>query len=195
MNAAGFLETFGEWAWARHHNLLSWYVRPLFLLPLAWFACRRSGWGIVATLVALASSTFWFPAPSVPDPRAEEFLAFERDWLTGDWTAGKIGLTLLVPASLTAFCLAFWRRSLTWGLVLLNAMAVGKLAWGVVFGAGTGWAMTVPALVGLAACDLVVLLAARRLQHRDRPRPDRATAPASEGERSGALGPVGQGHP
>ncbi len=23
------------WAWGRHHNILSWYIRPLFILPLA----------------------------------------------------------------------------------------------------------------------------------------------------------------
>jgi hypothetical protein len=29
------------WAWARHHNILSWYIRPLFLLPFCLFAYRR----------------------------------------------------------------------------------------------------------------------------------------------------------
>ncbi len=29
------------------------------------------------------TSMFWFPAPATPDPRVEEFLAFEQDWLTG----------------------------------------------------------------------------------------------------------------
>ena len=42
-----------EWAWDRHHNVLSWYIRPLFLLPFAWFAYRRSPGGIAATVVAL----------------------------------------------------------------------------------------------------------------------------------------------
>jgi hypothetical protein len=154
-----------EWAWQRHHNELSWYVRPLFLLPLAWFAYRRSGWGVAATLVALATSMFWFPAPSTISPRVAEFLAFEREWLTGDWTVAKVMLTLLVPAALAAYCAAFWRRSVVWGLVLLNVMALGKLLWGVVAGQGSGWAMTVPALAGLAVGDavlLVTLVLARR---------------------------------
>ncbi len=147
-----------DWAWQRHHNELSWYVRPLFLLPLAWFAYRRSVWGIAATLVALATSMFWFPAPSTISPRVAEFLAFEQEWLTGDWTVGKVTLTLMVPAALTAYCVAFWRRSVVWGLVLLNVMALGKLLWGVVAGQGSGWAMTVPALVGLAVGDAVLLV-------------------------------------
>lgn len=36
------LEGFLEWAWARHHDVLSWYVRPLFIIPFCCFAYRRS---------------------------------------------------------------------------------------------------------------------------------------------------------
>ena len=56
------------WAWARHHNILSWYIRPLFLLPFCFFAYRRSLLGITLTLVALATSMAWFPAPATPSP-------------------------------------------------------------------------------------------------------------------------------
>lgn len=145
-----------DWVWQRHHNVLSWYIRPLFLIPLAWLAFRRSVWGIAVTVAALLSSMAWFPAPSTVNPRVERFLAFERNWLTGDWTATKVALTLLAPLALAAYCAAFWRRSLLWGVVLLNAMAIGKLSWGVVAGGGTGWAMTAPALIGLAIGDAVV---------------------------------------
>lgn len=78
------LNGFLSWAWERHHNVLSWYIRPLFILPLAYFSYKRSIAGIVLTLVALATSMFWFPAPERVDPRIEEFLAFEREWLTGE---------------------------------------------------------------------------------------------------------------
>lgn len=159
-----FLTEFGEWAWSRHGNVLSWYVRPLFLIPLAWFAYRRSGLGITGSLVALATSMFWFPAPSEPDPRVQDFLDFERAWLTGDWNAQKFLMSLLAPLSLIAFCLAFWRRSVIWGLVILNLMAGGKLLWGVVAGDGAGWAMTAPALAGLLLCDAVLLWALQRLR-------------------------------
>lgn len=163
---------FWDWVWSRHANVLSWYVRPLFLLPLAWFAYRRSGWGIAATLVALVTSMAWFPAPAEPSAHVLEFLAFEQAWLTGQWTAGKVALTLLVPLALAAYCAAFWRRSLVWGLVVLNVMAFGKLTWGVLAGSGTGWAMTVPALVGLVIGD-VVLVAALLWSRRRRVRPSR----------------------
>jgi hypothetical protein len=154
------------WAWERHHNVLSWYIRPLFVLPLAYFSYRRSLWGIALTLVALATSMFWFPAPERVDPRVEEFLAFEREWLTGGWTAEKTASALTVPALLGVLCLAFWRRSLLWGLVVINAIAVTKVAWGVVGGVGSGWVMLGPALLGLAICDAAVLYAARRMRAR-----------------------------
>ena len=166
MRATGRLERLAEWAWARHHNVLSWYVRPLFLLPLAWSAHRRSPAGVAVTLVALATSMAWFPAPARVDPRVAEFLHFEREWLSGDWTGRKVLLTGLVPLSLSAFCLAFWRRSPGWGLVLLNAMAAGKVLWGVVSGRGTGWAMLAPAGAGLAVGDVVLVVAARSRRRR-----------------------------
>ncbi len=160
------LADFGDWAYDRHANVLSWYIRPLFLLPLAWFAYRRSGWGICATLVALATSMFWFPAPDRPDPQVREFLDFEREWLTGTWDAQKIVLALLVPLSLIAYCSAIWRRSVLWGLVILNLMAGGKLLWGVVAGDGTGWAMTAPALAGLLIGDAAFVWVLRRMRAR-----------------------------
>jgi hypothetical protein len=49
-----------EWAWARHHNMYSWYIRPLFILPFCYFAWRRSLIGIAVTLVATLTSIAWF---------------------------------------------------------------------------------------------------------------------------------------
>lgn len=161
--ATGALDGFLSWAWQRHHNVLSWYIRPLFLLPLAYFSYRRSLSGIALTLLALATSMFWFPAPERADPRVEEFLAFEKEWLTGEWTTEKILLALAAPLILGALCLAFWRRSLLWGLVVINASALAKMAWGVADGAGTGWAMLGPALAGLLICNAVVLYAAPKV--------------------------------
>jgi hypothetical protein len=158
----------GDWVWARHTNELSWYVRPLFLVPLAWAASRRSAWGIALTLLALVTSMAWFPAPARPDPQVLAFIAFEREWLAADWDAGKIALALLAPVSLAAYCAAFWRRSLVWGLVVLNAMALGKVLWAVVSEDG-GVAVIVPALLGLAIGDAVVLAAARWVRRPRRP--------------------------
>lgn len=79
-----WLNDFLAWAWDRHHNVLSWYIRPLFLLPFCYFAYRRSLLGISLTLFALATSMFWFPKPEQPDSKVLEFLEMEKAHLTGD---------------------------------------------------------------------------------------------------------------
>lgn len=165
--ATGTTDEFAAWAWARHHNLLSWYIRVLFLLPFCYFAYRRSVAGIVLTLVALATSMFWFPAPERPDPRALEFLAMEREYLTGEWTAAKVLLGLLVPISLAALGLAFWKRSIVYGLVLINAIVLVKLGWSFYFGDQSGGLTLLPSqLVGLVICNAAVLYVRRRMHRR-----------------------------
>jgi hypothetical protein len=170
--ATGNTDEFAAWAWARHHNELSWYIRPLFLLPFCYFAYRRSLWGIVLTVLALLTSMFWFPAPERVDPRAAEFLAAERDYLTGDWTLTKILLALLVPVSFAALAVAFWRRSLVWGLAVINAMVLVKVVWSFYFGEESGGLTLLPsALVGLAVCDAVILYVVRRMRKRSSSKP------------------------
>jgi hypothetical protein len=159
------LDTVGTWVWDRHHNILSWYIRPLFLLPLAWTAYRRSVAGIAVTLLALATSMAWFPAPQVPDPKVEEFLAFEKEWLTGTWDARKTAITLVPLGCLTAYCAAFWQRSLRWGLLVLAGMALGKIAWSMASSDG-GTAVVLPALVGLVVGAAVIVLVAQWLAAR-----------------------------
>jgi len=35
-------DTFFNWAFERHHNTLSWYIRPLFIIPIVIFAFKKS---------------------------------------------------------------------------------------------------------------------------------------------------------
>jgi hypothetical protein len=172
VTVTGKTDEFAAWAWARHHNELSWYIRPLFLLPFCYFAYRRSLWGIVLTVLALVTSMFWFPAPERVDPRADEFLAVEKDYLTGDWTLTKILLALLVPVSFAALAVAFWRRSLVWGLTVINVMVLVKIVWSFYFGEESGGLTLLPsALVGLAVCDAVILYVVRRMRKRSSSKP------------------------
>ncbi|MDF2840719.1 MAG: hypothetical protein K0Q99_1491, partial [Clostridia bacterium] len=39
-------DVFFNWAFARHHNVLSWYVRPIFIVPIVFFAFKKSLTGI-----------------------------------------------------------------------------------------------------------------------------------------------------
>jgi hypothetical protein len=158
-------DQFVAWAWARHHNVMSWYVRPLFILPFCFFAYRRSLWGIVLTLLALATSMFWFPVPENPSPAVNEMLASERAYLTTDWTLWKVSIALLVPLTFAALGLAFWKRSFVWGLAVVNAAILFKIAWTFLFSTEAGAMSHLPAAVlGLALCDALILYVMRRIR-------------------------------
>lgn len=151
------LADLAAWAWARHHNEWSWYVRPLFLIPYCWFAWRRSAAGLALTLLLLATSMAWFPAPAEPSAMAVAILAAERAYLLAPWGVAKVAVALLVPLSFAALALAFWRRSLAWGAVVLNAMPLAKIGWtfAVLPREGAAYHL-VPALLGLVACNLAL---------------------------------------
>ena len=174
--ATGQLDEFTAWAWARHHNVLSWYIRPLFILPFCFFAFRRSLLGIVLTVLALATSMFWFPAPQSASPAVNEMLASEREYLTANWTLWKVLIALLVPIGFTALALAFWKRSLAWGLAVINVLVLFKIGWTFVFSTEAGAMSHLPAAVlGLFVCDAVLLYLMRRMRARSayrRPRPE-----------------------
>ena len=166
---------FVAWAWGRHHNILSWYVRPLFLLPFCFFAYRRSLFGILLTLLALVTSMFWFPAPEQARPAVNEMLKAEEAYLTADWTLWKVLIALLIPLTFAALGLAFWRRSLAWGLAVVNAAILFKIAWTFLFSTQAGALSHLPAAVlGLVVCDALILYVMRKMRARsfyERPRP------------------------
>jgi len=173
--ATGVAEEFVAWAWARHHNVLSWYVRPLFILPFCFFAYRRSLFGIVLTLLTLATSMFWFPAPEHASPAVNEMLGAEEAYLTTDWTLWKVLIALLIPLTFAALGLSFWKRSLVWGLAVVNAAIIFKIAWTFLFSTEAGAMSHLPAAVlDLAVCDALILYVIRRMRARssyERPRP------------------------
>jgi len=157
------LQTFIEWAWARHHNVLSWYVRPLFLLPFCYFAYRRSLLGIALTILALATSMFWFPIPESVSPAVLSALAAEKEYLLGPWNLWKTILALLVPVSFTCLAAAFWKRSYLLGLIVINAMILIKILWTFfVFDKDAVMAHLLPAVCGLFALNVGILYCLRR---------------------------------
>lgn len=123
------LGDFVSWAWERHHNPLSWWIRPLFLIPFAFFAYWRSWLGIAVTLVALATSMFWFPRPARVDPQVAEFLAAERRAVLGEWTLPKVVMLASIPAFFLGVGAAFWRRALWLAVLLIGLGALMKVIW------------------------------------------------------------------
>jgi len=155
-------QEFLSWAFARHQNLLSWYIRPLFLIPFCYFAYKRSWAGISITIFLLATSMFWFPEPEVVSPETAQFLQMEIDYLTSAWNPAKILITLLVPISLIILGAAFWKRNLLIGLSVIVLIAVGKVTWSVVFGGESGTSLIAPASLGLIICVVLIYFGLRR---------------------------------
>jgi hypothetical protein len=154
---------FFDWAYERHQNQLSWYIRPLFLIPFCYFAYRRSWAGIMGTLLVLLTSMFWFPKPAVVSEQVKQFLEMEKEYLSGSWGMTKILISLLVPISLSALAAAFWKRNLWFGLSVMALIAVAKMAWSVAYGGEAGRAVILPAVVGLVLCTGLIYLGFRRL--------------------------------
>ena len=172
------IHDFAVWAWERHHNIWSWYIRPLFLLPFMYFAYKRSLKGIVITLFALATSMFWFPKPEVIDPRVAGFLKTEEEYLLGNWTMAKVLLTSLVPKTMYSLAYAFWKHSWKSGVIVINLIALIKTMWSVVAGEdGSGWSLVPPALIGLAICNGAIYLAYRWVKKKERTRNDAKKPP------------------
>lgn len=161
-------KSFFDWAYERHQNQLSWYLRPLFLIPFCYFAYKRSWAGIFGTVFFLLTSMFWFPKPEVVSDQAKQFLEMEKEYLSGDWGGAKILMSLLVPVSFTALGVAFWKRSLWFGLSVVVFMAVAKMIWSVAFGGEAGKSIFIPAIIGLVICVGLIYLGFRRLEKKNK---------------------------
>jgi hypothetical protein len=153
---------FSSWAWARHHNILSWYIRPLFLIPFCYFAYKKSWAGISATIFLLISSMFWFPEPAVTNEQINQFLQIELDYLNAPWGIGKILITMIVPISLFALGAAFWKRNILFGISVIVFIALAKILWSVAFGGESGMSILAPAIIGLIICVVLIYFGFKR---------------------------------
>ncbi|NCC82247.1 MAG: hypothetical protein EOM04_08265 [Clostridia bacterium] len=145
-------DTFFNWAFERHHNVLSWYIRPLFIIPMVIFAYKKSLTGIFASIFALFTSMFWFPVPETSSPQVLEFLSFEMDYLKGTWTAPKLIMSLSVPIFFIMLILSAWKRNWKWLLGVIVGAAVLKFLWSISFSGEAGMSILKPALIGLLLC-------------------------------------------
>ena len=99
--------------------------------------------------------------------RSERCWPAEEEYLTANWTLWKVLIALLVPVSFAALGLAFWKRSLVWGLAIINGAILFKIGWTFVFSTEAGAMSHLPAAVlGLAVCDAVILYLLHRMRRR-----------------------------
>ena len=148
---------FFEWTFSRHQNILSWYIRPLFLIPFCVFAYKRNPFGIALTIFLLLTSMFWFPKPVVISEQVQTFLAMEKEYLLYNWNLPKVLITLLVPLSLGLLGRAFWVRSVKSGFAILFIIALAKIFWSIIEGGRAGLSVIIPAMIGLLLCIIILL--------------------------------------
>lgn len=147
------IQTILDWAFERHLNPLSWYLRPIFLIIICYFAYKRSLKGIIITFLLMSSSMVWFPSPETIDPEMKVVLEYEKMLLSNPMTAI---VTLFMGVIFVALaCIAFWKRSLTMGLVIVNSMMIGKVVLGLIFTGENGWAPIGTTIFGLLIVNTI----------------------------------------
>ncbi|MFG3495717.1 hypothetical protein [Streptomyces sp. NPDC047928] len=159
------METIGDflsWAWPRHLNPVSWYTRPLFFLPIAYFCWTRRPVALTVTIVAMLSSFFWFPAPApdAVDPEIAGVLEMEKRLFTDPTWITWVSLAA-IPLLIAGICVAFWRHSLGWGLVVIDAGLALKILWVFANSGQDGRATLLPLGLGGVAITALVLGVAR----------------------------------
>ncbi|MDX8367946.1 hypothetical protein [Cytobacillus sp. IB215665] len=157
-------QDFFNWTFERHHNVLSWYVRPLFLIPFCFFAYKRSLAGISATIFLQFTSMFWFPKPETTNELVNQFLAMEMVYLQGELNFSLISQTLLIPISFIALGVVLWKRNLKLGISVVILMTIGKMIWSVVQGGESGTSIFIPAMLGLIICIGAIAFGFKRLE-------------------------------
>jgi len=157
-------QTFFDWVFDRHHNQLSWYIRPIFLIPFCFFAYKHSWSGISITIFGLFTSMFWFSRPEIVSEHVIEFLQFEKNYLYGEWNTKKIMMALTIPISFLALGLSFWKRSLLLGLGVLVLMATGKIVWSIQNAGESGKSILIPAVIGLLICCALIYYGFKKIE-------------------------------
>ncbi|GAA3870335.1 hypothetical protein [Celeribacter arenosi] len=151
-------ESFAQWTFARHANILSWYVRPLLLLPLCYAAWKRSWAGVGWSIFAMITSMAWFPVPDTPRPEVIDFLEMEKALLAQGWNLANILGLLAVVGYGALLIAAFWRQSWKLGLGVAAFGAVGKSLWSVAFSPESGTSVLPFAAAGFAILVTFVFL-------------------------------------
>ena len=149
---------FFEWTFARHRNILSWYIRPLFIIPIVLGAFKKSYTMIFASIFCLFTSMFWFPEPAKVDENVVEFLEFEKAYLTTGWAADKTFVVVAVILFFTFLIYTTWNRKWKWLLFVIVISALLKVIHSVIFSGNSGLSIVKPAILGVVICASAILI-------------------------------------
>ena len=153
---------FFTWAFSRHQNILSWYIRPLFIIPIVIGAYKQSFSILFMSIFGLFTSMFWFPEPAVVDKSVDGFLNFEKTYLTSGWSPDKIVALIAIILFFIFLIFTTWNRKWKWLLVVIAAGAVLKVIHSLVFSGEDALSIVKPAVLGLILCVAAVVFFVRR---------------------------------
>lgn len=150
-------QDFFTWAFSRHQNILSWYIRPLFVIPIVIGAYKQSFSILFMSIFCLLTSMFWFPKPEAVDEQVHLFLEFEKNYLTSGWTTEKIVVCILILLFFILLIYTTWNRK--WGQLLwvVIAGAVLKVVHSILSSGENGMALVKPAVTGLVICIVFIV--------------------------------------
>ena len=121
--------------WERHKNPVSWVCRPFFGLVFCYGAILQSWPIILAGVLGMGSSWFWFPKWKHTPAWAEEFINKEFEVLTPDnrWDLKRVVLPSIgMPLGLAALAVLLWYLAYPWnwvGILVLVIVTVIKIIW------------------------------------------------------------------
>lgn len=147
-----------DWAWARHHNEWSWYIRPLILIAFCYAAWSRSLVFVLLFALMFPVSAVLFPAPDQPKDFVLRFLAAERNLLEAMSAVELIGFVVAVGVFLSLLAACLWKRSFWLGVLVANAGGALKLAFSLYFWGETGQAALLPTFTTALVFNLAALV-------------------------------------
>ena len=149
---------FFMWTFQRHRNILSWYIRPLFIIPIIWSAYKKRFSGISISVFGLFTSMFWFPKPNITNPEIAKFLNFEANYLKSGWTMDKIALFFTVIIFFIFIIVSTWTKNWKLLLLILIATAILKIFNSYLLTGNSALSMLKPAVAGLIVCVIAVFV-------------------------------------
>lgn len=151
-------EWFFLWAFERHQNTLSWFVRPLLLLPFCYFAYKKSINGILLVIFAIFTSMFWFSVPEVIDPKVIEFLNMEKLYLSNVLSLNNLLWFTWIIIYFYLLAQAFWHKSVKLWLGVVGIWVIWKIIWSIMM-SPEWWIAIIPfAIWGFVVLLLWILL-------------------------------------
>ncbi|WP_139226448.1 hypothetical protein [Sulfitobacter marinus] len=137
------------------------------MIPAAYYAYRRKLYHVFGLMALLATSLFWFDAPTTVSPTVSAYLQWEeRLFFTNTSKLPLVALTLSVIIFLFLLFYAFWQRNVWYGLVVINAGTILKIIVSIAFGQEAGMASIMPSLTSLLIINLFAWVLYKR-----RPKP------------------------